>query len=70
MSIAERAKIEAELGYKPAKVARVGNTRRRVPPPAIGAPSHWPKTIMANLLPPAAALVAGFVIGFISGRLS
>lgn len=70
MSAAERAKVEAEIGFKPAKVARVGNTRRRVPPPTIGAPSHWPKTIMANLLPPAAALVAGLVAGFIVGRLS
>lgn len=70
MSAERRAEVEAEIGYKPVKVARVGNTRRRVPPPAIGAPSHWPKTIMANLLPPAAALVAGLVAGFIAGRLS
>lgn len=70
MSAELRAEVEAEIGIKPAKVARVGNTRRRVPPPAIGAPSHWPKTIMANLLPPAAALAAGLVAGFIAGRLS
>lgn len=47
MSAERRAEIEAQIGYKPVKVARVGKSRSRVPKPLPGAPSHWKRTIKA-----------------------
>jgi hypothetical protein len=66
---ASQQTTEQLLGYKPAKPARVGNTRRRTFPTP-GAPSHWPKTLMAQALVPAATFVVALAIGFVWGRLS
>lgn len=47
MSTERRAEIEAQIGYKTVKVARVGKSLSSVPPPLPGAPSHWKRSIKA-----------------------
>lgn len=63
----EREKVEALMGFAPAKPARVG---KRYPAAPSWAPSHWPKTLKAlakwMLIVVVVSMAMGFIVGVVA----
>jgi hypothetical protein len=59
-----REVVEAELGFKPVKPAKVGKRYHAAPP---WAPSHWPKTIKALAKWMLIVVVFNMALGFAVG---